>query len=561
MMGDLPPVIGPYRVIRQLGEGGMGVVYEAVHEVIKRRVAIKVLLPEAGRSTDTINRFLNEARAANLVNHPGLVQVTDFGSLPDGSGFLVMEYLAGETLADRLQSSSGKLPPEEAVHIGVQIASALAVAHKKGIIHRDLKPNNAMLVPDSAMANGERVKVLDFGLAKLSEVREAAFVKTNSQAVLGTPLYMSPEQCEGAGHVDAKTDVYALGCMLYEMLAGRPPFLGEGPGQVLGKHMFQNAEPLRKLAAATPEPLAALVDKLLVKSKDERPSMRETQRALEALAAELPPPQRRAAPVEPSGMLPAENLAALGTAATLAPGAAEREASGAKPDLVALGMDSTLGHGAAEKERSGAKPDLAALGMVSTLGHSAAEKERPGSQRPIESSKSINPINKVLAGALAVLILGGGVALFLRQPAPHAPVAPVIQARPVAPKQVTTRVESEPPGAQVLRDADGQVLGRTPWSQQGEAQPGKLELTLRLPGYRDQALSLSLSADDQAHVVLIAQASPARSKKGTRRAAPVSQPASGSSSSLKRLVDKLTGKSTGRPVPIGTSQRAREERR
>ena len=551
MMGDLPPVIGPYRVIRQLGEGGMGAVYEAVHEVIKRRVAIKVLHPEAGRSSDTINRFINEGRAANLISHPGLVQITDFGNLPDGSGFLVMEYLAGETLADRLQSSGGKLPPEEAVHIATQIASALAVAHKRGIIHRDLKPNNAMLVPDPAMANGERVKVLDFGLAKLSEVREAAFVKTNSQAVFGTPLYMSPEQCEGAGHIDVKTDVYALGCMLYEMLAGRPPFLGEGPGQVLGKHMFQAPEPLRQLAASTPEPLAALVHKLLVKTKEERPTMRETQRALEELAKDLPPPQRRAAAADPSGALPAEELAVLGMASTLAPAAAEQGHSGSKQDITALGMLSTLGHAAAEMERSGSKQDIAALGMLSTREHGAAEKERLAAKRRIAI---------LLAGSLAFVFIGGLV-FFKRTSAPQLTPASAIQAPP-APKKITTRVESEPPGAVVLRASDSLVLGRTPWQQQGEAQPGKLELTLRMPGYRDQPLALSLSADENARVVLTAQAPPARSKKTGRHAQTSQQPAAAPSrSGLGRFVDKLTGKSGGKPVPIGTSQRAREDRR
>ena len=128
MMGNLPSEIGPYRVVRKLGEGGMGAVYEAVHQVINRRVAIKVLHPEAGRSTETINRFINEARAANLTHHPGLVQITDFGNLPDGSGYLVMEYLQGETLAARLEASGGKLSPEDAVHISVQLASALTAS-------------------------------------------------------------------------------------------------------------------------------------------------------------------------------------------------------------------------------------------------------------------------------------------------------------------------------------------------------------------------------------------------------------------------------------------------
>ena len=197
-----------------------------------------------------------------------------------------------------------------------------------------------MLVPDSATATGERLKVLDFGLAKLIEVREAAFVKTHSHDVFGTPLYMSPEQCEGAGRVDAKTDVYALGCMLYEMLTGQPPFLGNGPGQVIGKHMFQEPEPPSRLAPQLPAALNDLVLRLLVKSKDERPTMRDTQKALEALAPSLPPPRRREA--EPSGMMSADSLEASGLAATLDQGAAEAlrirsEARGLAPTIDADG--------------------------------------------------------------------------------------------------------------------------------------------------------------------------------------------------------------------------------
>ncbi|MFO0580578.1 MAG: PEGA domain-containing protein [Polyangia bacterium] len=188
--------------------------------------------------------------------------------------------------------------------------------------------------------------------------------------------------------------------------------------------------------------------------------------------------------------------------------------------------------------------------MASTLGHGAAEKERPRSRRWL---------GVLLVGALGALSVVGGLARFKRQPAAHAPAAPTLQAPPAAPRWITTRIESEPPGAQVIRTADGQVLGRTPWQQQGEAQPGKLDLMLRLPGYRDQPLALSASADEQARVTRVA-ASPARTKKPTRGA--VQQPtAAHAPSRLKRFVDKLTGKSTGKPVPIGTSQRDRESRR
>jgi serine/threonine-protein kinase len=496
-MGTLPSEIGPYRIARKLGEGGMGAVYEAVHQVIQRRVAIKVLHPEAGRSTDAINRFLNEARAANLIAHPGLVQITDFGSLPDGSGYLVMEYLEGETLADRLEARGGRLPPQEAVLIGVQIASALVACHKKGIVHRDLKPGNTMLVPDPAMATGERLKVLDFGLAKLSEVREAAVVKTHSQAVLGTPLYMSPEQCEGAGRVDAKTDVYALGCMLYEMLAGRPPFLGEGTGQVIGQHLFKQPAPLATLAPQVPPALTELVDRLLVKSKQERPSMRDTHRALEALAAALPPPRRREA-AEPSGGMTA-----------------------------------------------GA---VSAMGLASTLGRGAGEPGIPRSKR--------RP-TRLLIGAVLLTVLAGS-AWAVR----HALVLPTLPQKttrfvtpvlPAAPRQVTTRVDSEPAGALVIDATDSQVLGMTPWQRHSEQREGKLELTLRLAGHSDQSVVVSLSGDDHAYAALTPQPAAPAPTPAAARATPAAHHAQKPtlkriSAPIKKLARQIGDKLKSKPA-------------
>jgi serine/threonine protein kinase len=437
-MGDLPSAIGPYRVARKLGEGGMGAVYEAIHQVIQRRVAIKVLHPEAGSSADAVNRFINEARAANLIRHPGLVQITDFGNLPNGSGYLVMEYLDGESLADRLDATSERISPEEVVQIGIQIASALAACHKKGIIHRDLKPGNVMLVPDPAMPTGERLKVLDFGLAKLIEVREAAFVKTHSQAVLGTPLYMSPEQCEGAGRVDAKTDVYALGCILYEMLAGRVPFVGEGPGQVLGKHMFKEPEPLAELAPQSPAALNELVHRLLIKAKDERPSMREAQKALEALAATLPLPRRRES-AEPSGAMNAEDLAALGFASTLGPAAVDSFAS---KNSAEMGFAPTMNGGA-----------QGLPGMVQKQPAEAAPLSVQPKLSPSASAIRLSRRTVLLGAALFCALVFAGLFALLRTPAksqPAVPPAPVPAASPppvAAPAKPAAEIQAPRPKA------------------------------------------------------------------------------------------------------------------
>ena len=448
----------------------MGTVFEAVHEVIQRRVAIKVLHPEAGRSADNINRFINEARAVNLVDHPGLVQITDFGNLPDGAGYLVMEYLKGETLSGRLEGNGGKLSPSETVQIGVQIAAVIAAVHKKNIIHRDLKPSNVMLVPEPAMPTGERVKVLDFGLAKLSETREAAVVKTNSQVVMGTPLYMSPEQCEGAGRVDAKSDVYSLGCMLYQMLSGQPPFSGDGPGQMMGQHLFKQPKPLRTLATSIPPSLAELVDRLLVKPKEQRPSMREVQKALEALAAELPPPPLRQE---------SEGSAAIDVA-----------------QIAGLVMPSTLGKASSEtrqpRRRNMPTVGLVAVAVAASL--AAALIWRSGPQNPAKTF--------VVAASPAV-------------PPPAPPPPP-----PAPVRQVTLRVASQPPGAQLVHVADGKLLGTTPWQQEMPQSDEPLRVRLRLNRYIEQELLLSRQRDDAAEVNLIATPEPRRQQANNKSTNP-----------------------------------------
>lgn len=275
--------IGPYRIVRLLGEGGMGAVYEAVNEAIERRVAVKVLHANYARQADIVARFFNEARAVNRIDHPGLVQVHEHGTLPDGTAYIVMELLKGDTLSQRIKRAGGRLAVDVAVQTAWQVAAALAAAHNKGIIHRDLKPGNLMLVPDSLVAGGERVKVLDFGIAKLQA--DAQHAKTSSQVVMGTPTYMSPEQCRGAGAVDGRADVYSLGVILYEMLAGRPPFVAAGAGELIGMHLYQSIPPLDRLVPHLPAEAVSLVHLLLAKDRDQRPTMEDTERRLSRLMA------------------------------------------------------------------------------------------------------------------------------------------------------------------------------------------------------------------------------------------------------------------------------------
>lgn len=292
----MPPTrIGPYRILKPLGEGGMGVVYEALHDSIERRVALKVLHPEYARNPDAVTRFFNEARAVNRIEHPNIVQISEFGQADDGAAYLVMEFLRGETLDQRLErlvAKGRRMQLAEVVQIGVQLADALAAAHEKGIVHRDLKPCNVMLVPDTLSPSGERVKLLDFGIAKLTQGAGGKATKTN--ALMGTPQYMSPEQCRGAGGVDDRTDVYALGVILYELLAGRPPFVAEEPIAYLAMHNSQPPPPLADRAPQTPEKIRKLVHRLLEKDKAARPPMREVRATLLQLLSKLSGPSRAA---------------------------------------------------------------------------------------------------------------------------------------------------------------------------------------------------------------------------------------------------------------------------
>ena len=285
--------VGQYAIVRELGGGSMGTVYEAKHLQLGGRAAIKVLKPELASSPETLTRFFNEAKAVNHIDHPGLVRIFDFGSLPNGSPYLVMELLSGETLAARLQARSRLSEPEALAIIG-QLASILEAAHQRGIVHRDVKPSNIMLVPDPAAARGERVKLLDFGVAKITSGSLAgAVAATQAGLPSGTPLYMAPEQCEGLPSIDGKADIYALGVILFELLAGRPPFEAETPLALLNMHVRREPPPLRRLNPGVSEGTSRLVGTMLSKDKASRPSAAQLKDACgPAHAAPADAPQR-----------------------------------------------------------------------------------------------------------------------------------------------------------------------------------------------------------------------------------------------------------------------------
>lgn len=280
-MQSLIVEIGPYRVIRQIGSGGMGVVLEAVHKQIERRVAIKLLHPHHAQNSDAAERLFREALAVNRIEHPSIVQISEHGQLPDGAMYLVMELLRGQTLAAWLKQNRGPAPIRMVLSIAAQVTSGLAAAHEKGIIHRDIKPGNLMLLEDANCGIDPAapvVKILDFGIAKFSSANDAgAASKTGTNFIMNTPQYMSPEQCQGAGFVDTKSDVYSLGVVLFQLLAGRRPFEAPGSGQLIALHLFRDPPLLRELVPTIPDRLAEVVQSLLAKDKQARPTMRELQ--------------------------------------------------------------------------------------------------------------------------------------------------------------------------------------------------------------------------------------------------------------------------------------------
>ena len=289
---DVPQLIaGRFRIEREIGTGGMGTVYLATHLGLERPVAVKIIKRECAGDADVADRFLREARTMAKLRHPNAAMIFDAGNLPDGRHFIVMEFVEGETLSQAL-AREGRFPASKAVNIATQICDVLEEAHRLGIVHRDLKPSNILL--------GKRgVCVLDFGVAKvLASSAESTFThaSTGSGQLIGTPRYMSPEQCLGQ-RVGTRSDLYSLGVLLYEMLAGRPPFVDPLQSALLIKQATAPAPPLPRLRQDIARPLALAVHTLLAKRAEDRP--RSAALAKSLLERSLVQTERTLPDVEP----------------------------------------------------------------------------------------------------------------------------------------------------------------------------------------------------------------------------------------------------------------------
>ncbi len=283
LVGQL--VGGKYRVAGRIGGGGVSEVYEAVHEEIGQHFALKVLKREYANYPDVVKRFFLEARAASAAGHPGIVQVFDIGRLDDGTPYLMMELLQGESLSDVLLRRK-KLPQDQAVGVCMHVLDALAAAHRAGVIHRDLKPENVVLVRGPG---GEPwAKLIDFGIARLAREGPAALRQTGQGTVMGTPYYMSPEQARGSADIDARSDIYAVGVMLFEMIAGELPFTGQSSEEILTKVLSTPFPSLRALEPSIPPALEYVVQTATQRKRDERyGTALEFAEALRPLRAEM----------------------------------------------------------------------------------------------------------------------------------------------------------------------------------------------------------------------------------------------------------------------------------
>jgi serine/threonine-protein kinase len=458
--------IGNYQIKAKLGEGGMGAVYLGEHPLIGKRVAVKVLLEELAAKEDIVSRFFNEAKAVNDIGHQNIVDIVDFGKVKNDAGgdvvYFIMEFLDGESLAARLRRTG--LSFTETMHVTAQCCSALAASHGKGIVHRDLKPENIYLCPRGTDKNF--VKILDFGIAKLTGDGGSSH-KTRTGLVIGTPAYMSPEQCEGKGLIDHRSDVYSLGVVMYELLTGRVPFPGEGFGEILVAHLTKQPDPPTSLNPDIKPEVEAIVLRAIEKDRNRR------FQTMQEFADALADPMKHQTDYH---QLPGYTATAAAVSSTVS----GREPTGSvKGPVTGVGQRPTT--------LSGASGEV--------------EGEAP--------KKSKTPL--FVAAAAVVLLAGGGGFLAMRgKDKPVEPVAAVLPQNE-APKSgdVKFTITSDPPGARVFRADTGQFeTGKTPLSFSVKRGSPAFDIQVKLDGYKAGLKNLNTDEDAALLVPLEKEAAP-----------------------------------------------------
>jgi len=508
--------IGNYRVVAKIGEGGMGAVYLAEHPLIGKKVALKVLREEYSRNQDIVTRFFHEAKVIHDIGHPNIVDFVDYGVIktPTGSEFayFIMEFLAGESLAQLLQREA-PLPPQRAFHIGMQVAVALASAHHKRIVHRDLKPDNVFTLQRGR--DRDFVKLLDFGIAKLTGEQGGSQQRTRTGVVMGTAAYMSPEQCEGRGRVDHRTDIYALGIVLYEMITGRVPFLGEGYGEVLVQQFTCQPPWPSTIRGPLPLSVEAVVMKALCKKPNERyqtmeefgDAMRDPDAyvaragGLEAFLRPFqstmvptmamsvgsvdipvgPPPPHSSGQTPPyPGMVGPRPTTLTQSSGQVATRTRRHRAPviAAGAIVVVLALAVGIGYALLPHDK-----DATNAAGVATAGEPKAESPpEPTAQSPESKPESPSPEPKV-------------------QAQPENQAEPKVEAVPVPePQEIHVQLSSVPAGAEAF--VDDKSIGRTPVDVRLPRGEGETEVVLKLEGYVNKTKKISASKDGEYQIAL-----------------------------------------------------------
>ncbi len=504
-MIDVGQVIGNYKITSKLGEGGMGVVFLGEHPVIGKKVAMKAIHPELARNPEVVSRFIMEAKAVNQIGHEHIVDIGDFGNTPSGDFYFIMEYLQGESLADRLKREV-VLSQNRALDIAAQVADALGASHDHGIIHRDLKPENIFLI--TRRGNPDFVKVLDFGLAKLTQVEDKVTHKTRAGAVMGTPYYMSPEQGEGKIQIDQRADIYSLGIILFEMLTGKVPFGGEGYGEIIVKHITHQAPSARRINPGISGAVEMLLYQALAKDRELRfQTMHEFREAL----------------LDPEGYL--AGAPAIGVPAELT-GVTRLAAPMARRDMT---FSSTGDFGSDTDPGSGSRPFGGPTPAPSTFRHGVGQVVPFGEPQTLAAKSGRNVVLTIMAG---VAVAGLAIVMLSRNKKESRPPSLATEAvleRPAvmakAPAAVRINFNSDPDGATVTRSDNGNELGKTPLSLEIPYSDLSVEFVLRKPGYEDKTILIvpnlpapmfaTMRPVVKAPSVIRSQFSPSQNRRGT----------------------------------------------
>jgi len=468
---------GNFQVVRLLGEGGFGEVYEAENPFLQRRAAIKVLHTGMVQEPELVRRFLNEARAASAIRHPNIIEVFDAGVTPAGEPYILMEFLEGDSL-QKLLLQGGRMPLRTVQEIARQAGSALSAAHAAGIVHRDLKPENLFVIPDTSMPLGLRVKVLDFGIAKVKHREDqVSTMKTQAGLLMGSPSYMSPEQCRDSSDVDLRSDVYSLAIIVYEMLAGVPPFASKSATEMLVLQITADPPPLRPQVPDLPDYVEQTVMRALAKDREDRYA------SVDYFVGAL------------HGTYPA--LTAQGNSATT------RTVSGRRAGLAAGGFAAQPTPVPPELSGSRAELTPAPIGVpgptITTLSQATGETGRmPSPSSDANLDWDMPKSRRWPWVAIPTALAAAAVTFFALRPAP-APPAPVA---PVVNPTIVWSIRTDPVGATVVDLADGSVLGTTPLQKPFARGAGSKSLVVRLAGYKDESLTVGLDENSASTIDL-----------------------------------------------------------